>query len=358
MSTQLISILLFISLVISCSSDKINEKQTSSPPVEVTVAKPGAQSGSKIYATGHIVSKEKAVISARVMGYISSIAVQPGDYVPKGKTLLTISNDDIMAKRAQAQALVTETEAAMKDAQKDYNRFTSLYQSQSASQKEYERAALQYESVKARYEGARAMFNEAEAMLSYTNIKAPFSGIITSRNADVGSMANPGVPLLTLEAKGGYEVEAFVTETDIARIEKGLPATTTIKSNGAVLRGEVIEISPSAALTSGQYYVKISIANDVPKSIYGGMAASVIIHAPTTTQPTAYVLVPHNALVFKDQLVGIYTVSQHQTALLRWVKTGKHYGDQVEILSGLSGTEEFISSSKGKLYNGAPIKRN
>jgi len=357
MSTKYITAIFFAWLLFSCSTDKSEEQKTASSPVEVTLSKPGTQQSGRVYASGQIVSKERAVISTRVMGYISSIKVQAGDYVSKGQLLLTISNDDILAKRAQAQALVSESEAAMKDAQKDFDRFTSLYKSESASQKEYERAALQYESVKARYEGARAMYKEAEAMLTYANIKAPFNGVVTSKSADVGSIANPGMPLLTLEAKGDYEVEASVTEVDIAKLRKGLPASVTIKSTGAVLQGKVSEISPSAALTRGQYFVKVLLTDGASDALFGGMAVNVTIHSSSSIRANGDVLVPISALVYQDQLAGIYTVSQHQTALLRWVKLGRHYGDQVEILSGLSGNEEFISSSKGKLYNGVPVKR-
>jgi multidrug efflux pump subunit AcrA (membrane-fusion protein) len=70
---------------------------------------------------------------------------------------------------------------------------------------------------------------------------------------------------------------------------------------------------------------------------------------------TNNILVPAAALVYKDQLTGIYTVSQSNTALLHWVKTGRTYGEQVEILSGLNAEEKFILQSEGKLYNGVPV---
>jgi hypothetical protein len=66
-------------------------------------------------------------------------------------------------------------------------------------------------------------------------------------------------------------------------------------------------------------------------------------------------LFPTSSIVYKDQLTGIYTITENQTALLRWVRLGKEQGDQVEILSGLRSDEKFILASEGKLYNGAPV---
>jgi len=67
------------------------------------------------------------------------------------------------------------------------------------------------------------------------------------------------------------------------------------------------------------------------------------------------VLIPASAIIHKDQLAGLYTINDNQTASLRWVKLGRTYGDQVEILSGLSPQEKFILANEGKLYNGAPV---
>lgn len=341
-------------LLAACSGH--DHQQAATPPaVAVEVARAQAQDNGTIYASGQIISRESAVISTRIMGYITSVKVKPGDRVKKGQLLLTISNEDIQAKRGQAQSLVVETSAALKDAQKDYERFTALYQSESASAKEYENVSLQYQSIKARNEGALQMLREAEAMLAYANIVAPFSGVVTSKSADAGSIANPGVPLLTLEGEGDLEVNATVTDAEIGWVTPGMPASVVIKSTGKIVKGMVSQVSPSAALTGGQYFVKISF-KDTPAQVYAGMAATVSIPV-TKSGHAGTVTVPWSAIVQQDQLTALYTVSQQQTALLRWVKLGRRFGDQVEVLSGLNATEEFILSGEGKLYNGVPVKK-
>lgn len=341
----------------SCSRDHQDVETKKDSPVSVTVAAAGKQVNNTIHASGQIESKQTAVISTRVMGYITSMNVKAGDHVKKGQLLATISSGDIQAKKAQTQAMVAEAEAALKDAQKDYERFAELYKQQSASAKEFENATLHYNAVKAKTEAARQMQNEVESMLAYTNLKAPFAGVITQKNLNEGSMANPGMPILVLEHLGDYKANVSVSESDIINVKAGADAQVVIKSSGRVINGKVTEVSPSSQFSGGQYVISVSIPETEKDGLYTGMSVNVTIASSTNpTDEESIVLVPAASLVHRDQLTGLYTISENETALLRWVKLGKKYGTDVEIVSGLSQEEKFILSSEGKLYNGAPVK--
>ncbi|MBL0739571.1 efflux RND transporter periplasmic adaptor subunit, partial [Chryseolinea lacunae] len=230
--------LAFVSLVIlsSCSHDQREDDGKKDRPVTVTVTTAGKQSVHSVQSSGQVVSGETAMISTRMMGFITDIKVKPGDEVKKGQLLVTISNDDILAKRAQARAIVSETEAALRDAQKDYERYTELFKQQSASQKELENITLNYNSVKAKAEAARQMQNEADAMLAYSDLRAPFTGVVVQKNSDAGSMANPGMPILILEQYGSFQVNTSVTESDIDLVKVGADAEIIIESIGRFLK--------------------------------------------------------------------------------------------------------------------------
>ena len=152
-------IILWIALatvITSCRETKQSQKAKESP-IPVTMGLPTQTSGGAIRVSGQVESKESAVISTRMMGFVSSIQVKMGDQVRKGQLLLRIHNDDLVAKRAQAQEMVNEAEAAFTDAKKDYDRYESLYQNQSASTKEWENIQLHFNSVKSKVETARQM---------------------------------------------------------------------------------------------------------------------------------------------------------------------------------------------------------
>lgn len=348
-----------IAMIAACSSkEKPTTDVNNSPAIAVTLAIPSGNNGSSISISGQVEASQTANISTRVMGYITSLKVKVGDKVSKGQLIATISNQDIIAKKAQTEAAIAEAEATLKNAQKDYDRFTALYKQQSATAKELDNVTLQYNAVKARVEAAKQMRNEANAMLSYTTLSAPFSGTVTQKLADAGSMANPGMPIVTIEQAGTYQISATVSETEINQIQQGQVVDVTIQSAAKTFKGSIAQINQSSQFTGGQYIVKISIPEQAKAGLYAGMYATIALanNNKTTIANNNTVLVPLTSIETKNQLTGLYTVSANNTALLRWVRLGKTIGDKVEVLSGLSNNETFIASANGKLYNGVAVK--
>ena len=340
----------------ACTGGNEKRNDTNDKPVVVTLSTVSEANQSSILASGIVEAAQTANISTRVMGRITNIFVKTGDRVNKGQLLASVWDEDIKAKRAQTDAMIAEAEGAYATALKDYDRFNNLYKQQSATAKELDNVTLQYNSAKARVAAARQMRSEVNANLSYSSLTAPFSGVVTQKLAEVGSIANPGMPILTIEQDGIFQVSASIAESDISSIHLGDVAAIQIKSTGKNFDGKIIQINPSSQFTGGQYIVKISIPATAKKDIYAGMFAGVNIPVKDTRQvKNDAVLVPSSAIINRDELTGIYTVSVNNTALLRWIRLGKNYGDKIEVISGLSKDEKFIRSSDSKLYNGAPV---
>ncbi|MBS1487766.1 MAG: efflux RND transporter periplasmic adaptor subunit [Bacteroidetes bacterium] len=356
LSYRTINLLMAGSALLAACSGGQTEEAKKDKPVEVLVRTVAQQNSSTISASGRVESAETAVVSTRIMGFVTSIKVKAGDKVQKGQLLATISNTDILAKRAQAQALIAEAEAALADAQKDYERFQDLYKKQSASAKELENITLKYNSIRAKAEAARQMKNEADAMLAYTNLTAPFTGTIIQRAVDEGSMANPGMPILMMEQDGDLQIAASVTESEISNLKVGTSAQVTIKSVGKNFNSKIIEVSPSSQFNGGQYSIKVSIPENNRQDLHSGMYATLSIGIEKKGIEEGRLLVPSSAIIKKDQLTGVYTVSDNQLALLHWVKLGKNVDNVVEVLSGLNANEKLIVQSEGKLYNGVPVR--
>lgn len=348
-------------LVLSaCSSDeKKDTKNGADTAILVTVSQPAADTKQELTVSGQVEASQTANISTRVMGYITKVNVKVGDRVNKGQLLATISNEDILAKRAQADAMIAEADAGFKNAQKDYDRFTALYKQQSASAKELDNITLAYSSAKARLETAKQQRNEINAMLSYTSLTAPFAGTVTQKMMDAGSMANPGMPLLTIEQSGSYRVSAAVPESEISLIHEGISVTITISAIHKSISGTIEQISQSSQNSGSQYIIKIHIPDNEKQGLFAGMYADVAIpvaRAIKTTHASEQVMVPVSAIEYKDQLTGLYTIGSNHIALLRWVRLGRTQGNQVEVLSGLAANEQFIVSAEGRLYNGVAVK--
>ena len=345
-------------LLVSCGEDK-KEITTNEPTVPVKLAGKSENSNSAyITASGKIESENSANLSTRMMGYVTKVNVKVGQNVSAGQLLVSINNTDLQAKKAQVDASITQATAGFNNAKKDYDRFVNLFAQQSASQKELDDMTARYEMAKAGLEAAKQMRNEINAQFAYSNITAPFSGTVTNTFVKEGDMANPGMPLVGIEGASKMQVTAMVSESDISNIKNGMPVKINVKSINKEVAGKVSEVSLSAKNTGGQYLVKITL-DKLDKEILSGMFVNV--QFPVEKKATAsdvksdLVMVPVSALVKQGQLTGIYTVGSGNVAILRWLRIGKSFGDQVEVLSGLSADEQYIVSADGKLYNGAKI---
>ena len=349
-----IAILTLSLFMMSCGGEDPKAVADNSTPIAVKVSKVVSDGNNPfVSASGKIEATNSANLSTRMMGFVNKVHVKVGDKVRKGQLLVSINNTDLQAKRAQVNAGITEATAAFNNAQKDYNRFKSLFADNSASQKEMDDMTANYEMAKARLEGANQMKNEINSQFAYANITSPFSGVVTNKFIEAGDMANPGMPLIAVEAPGKFEVTAMVPESEISQIKSGTTVDVLVKSLGQTVKGKVTEVSTSAKNTGGQFLVKAHLDKTDAK-LLSGMFATVQFPVEKTSK-TNMVLIPNSSVVTKGQLSGVYTVSQSNTALLRWLRLGRTYGDQVEVLSGLNADESFIVSAEGKLFNGAKV---
>jgi len=366
----LIPLLALVLAAESCSSPVPAENNSTMPPtIPVTIATAAGSTTEGISAAGRVEALRSAAIATRVMGAITRVYVQVGDKVKQGQLLVAISGQDLDAKKAQADAQIGAATAAADNARKDLDRYTNLYARQSATPSELDNATLRYKAAAANLTAANQLRKEVDASIAYTRLTAPFDGVVTTRTADEGSLANPGMSLLTVEQSGALRVTATVAENDVARIRTGSKVRLSIRAAGLETEGVVTEVGASSVASGGQYPVKISLPATAQKQLYAGMYVNVNFQltpetatvgaTPANKPPNqeAAVLVPASALVHNDQLTGIYTISNTGTALLRWVRTGKTLGNHVEILSGLAPGEPFILQAEGKLYNGAPVSK-
>lgn len=341
-------------LISSCGSEDKKVVTDNSSAITVKTKTVSENNNSPFLSvSGKIEAVKSANISTRMMGYVDKIYVGVGDKVRNGQLLMSVNNADVSAQLAQVNAGITEAEAAFKNAEKDYNRFTTLFKENSASQKELDDITANYKMAKARLESAKQMRNGVNAQMDYANIRAPFDGVVTNKFINAGDMANPSMPLLEVESPGKYQVLAMVPESEILAIKNDSEVTVEIKALNKNVKGKVTEVSTSSKNTGGQYLVKV-IIDKTDAQLLSGMYATVQFPVARKTTSSA-VMIPIESIVKNGQLTGIYTVSQSNTALLRWLRLGRTFGDQVEVLSGLSADEQYIVSAEGKLFNGAKI---
>jgi RND family efflux transporter MFP subunit len=354
---RLLFILTSVAIVYSCSGNKKAEIQNGAViPVEVVEATSVGEGGF-VSASGKTEAVNSANLSTRIMGNVRSVEVRAGQKVAEGELLVSIQSADLAAQRARAETSVSQASAANTIAKKDYERFSKLFEQQSATQKELDDLSARYEIAKANLEGAKQMLNEVKAQFAYADIRAPFSGVVTNTFVKEGDMANPGAPLVSMEGLTGFQVTAMIPESDISEIKSGMPVKILIKSIGKEVSGKVTELSQSSKNTGGQYLVKVS-----PDKNEAGVLSGMFVNVTFPLSPASAgnsspdrILIDESALVKQGQLSGIYAVGPGNTAILRWLRLGKKSGNRIEVLSGLTAGEKYILSAEGKLYNGARV---
>ena len=356
--------------------------QQASGTVKAAVAEAQVTQEPFLYeAVGTIAARTASTISAKLMGTVLAVPVHEGEMVKAGDLLVTLDPRQVKAQLDKAQAALREARrdetsavsarnaawAASQLADATYRRYAQLIKENSASHQEFD-------EVEARHRQAKATLAQAEAMLEASQsriqqaaaavreatvakkdamVRAPYDGRVVSKMIDEGDLASPGTPLLTIEQEGLYWADLVLPERHILAIKVGQPVKVTIAAlNSATVTGTVERIIPTADIQSRSFQVKVSMPQGL--DLKSGLFARVYI----PLGGTGMMLVPQKAVVIHGQLTGVFVVDPNQVAHLRLVRTGKQYGDRVEILSGLQAGQRYVTDVPVKLRAGVKVEES
>jgi len=275
---------------------------------------------------------QSATLSTKVMGSVTAVLVQAGDRVRAGQPLLRIDARDLSAKRTQVEAGIASAEAMHGEAELMAARMRALYADSAAPKAQLDAAEAGLARAAAGLRAARAGLEELNAIDSYATITAPFDGVVTQRFADVGAMAAPGAPLLTVEDHAKLRVSATTT-ADVARgLARGDRLSATIEgvTVSAVIEG--IVPAPGRSLT-----IINAIVTDADRTLVPGGVAT--LDVPGAAQRV--LMVPTAALRHDGDLTGV-TVRSSSGDVTRWVTVGRVLGEHTQVLSGLRVGETIL----------------
>ncbi len=289
-----------------------------------------------VSAAGTLNSKNTSVLSSKVMGKVSELTVQEGNYVTAGKLLLKIESGEISAQVYQAQA-------SFNNARIQYDRIKSLFDAKAATQMEMDQATLGFES-------AKAGLDAAKAMESYTIITAPIAGQIVEKRINLGEMALPGQPILKIEDNRNLRLEVTVREQEIASIQPGKNVTVRIDAlPNRVIRGRIAQLVQAADVRTHSFVVKIDVPSD--KSLITGMYGKAIF----STGKREAILVPRSAVITMSGLSGVYIVSADGNAVFQMIQPGEVQGDQIEVVTGLKSGDRVVVSRQAASIDGRKV---
>ncbi len=352
-------------MALGCSHEATPAAQapvTAQAQLVKSVAEQGQQS---VAMTGTVHAKESATISAQVPEPIRQVLVQAGDRVRAGQLLVVLDDGAMRAGVNQASAAgaaVEKQQQAAKSqaalAESTLARYRILQQQNSVSPQEFdevqkraEEAQLQVQALTAQSDAAKAAVAGARTQLAYTQLRAPFSGVVTARLADPGTLASPGVPLLQIDRDGPLQLYTSVDESMIATVREGMKIPVKVDGVGAgELTGTVAQIVPAADPASRSFQVKL----DLPAT--QGLRAGMYGSAEFPGGTRGMVVAPQSAVVMRGSLACVYAVDGNGIAQLRYVTLGNRHGDEVEVLSGLTGGESLVNNPGDRELAGKRIE--
>ena len=206
----------------------------------------------------------------------------------------------------------------------------------------------EFDNAQSKFRIAVAAEAEAKTMLDYTEIVAPFDGVITRKLADVGDLAAPGKPLLQMENPATLRLEADVPEALIGNVKPGDKLAVRIATVTNEISGTVAEMSPAADPNSRTFLVKLDLP-DVP-----GLRSGQFGRVAVPVGEVSAIRVPVSAVIQRGQMELVFVVANGH-AQLRLVKTGARVGDEVEVVSGLDSGEQVVTEGASALTDGQPL---
>jgi RND family efflux transporter MFP subunit len=317
-------------------------------------------------ATGTVRAALSAQLASQVMGTITRVSVHEGDHVRRGEVLVSIDEAQQQAAYTSAKAGLQASQESIAAADADYalaeatmKRYQTLYDKKSLSPQEYDEVKTKLAAAQARREAAHAGHTQAEAgvsqagtAISFTKVRAPFDGVVTSKLAEPGAMAAPGVPLLVVEDPSRFRLETQVDESKIGAVKLGESVPVVIDELGdQPIEGKVTQIVPAADPASRTFTVKIDLPNPTLSSVVapdnGGaplpIRSGLFGRARFPRGQREAIEIPKSAVLSRGQLQAVYIVGSDHLASLRYVTLGAASGDQIEVLSGLQNGDRIVA---------------
>jgi RND family efflux transporter MFP subunit len=331
-------------------------EQAAIPTVDVVFPREGAPT-QEIALPGNTQAFSDSPIYARTSGYLKRWYFDIGAHVQKGQLLAEIETPEVDQQLLQARADLNTAQANLNIAKITASRWQDLVSTGSVSQQETDQAVSNLSAVKSAAESSSANVRRLEQLQSFERIYAPFDGIITARNTDIGALIDAGAStqpreLFHMAAIGKLRLYVSVPEVYSRAARSGAPATLTLDEfPGQTFHGTLVRNSNSIDIASRTLLVEVDVDNPTGQLLPG---AYVFVHLKLPDE-TRSVTIPSNTLIFRKEGLQVGLVRNGKAELVP-VKIGRDYGNTVEIVSGLQPTDAVIVDPSDSLVAGMQVR--
>jgi len=283
---------------------------------------------------GTIEAVNQATVSAQTSGRVAEILYDVNDVVPAGAVIVRLKGTEQRASLQGAQAAVAEAKARNAEAATNYQRIADLYQRRVVSKAQLDQATANRDTAAARLAAAEAGVATAGEAVGYTEIRAPYGGVVTKRLVEVGESVSPGTPLMTGLSLRDLRVNTNIPQSIVMQVRRLKQAAVYL--DGKRTAATKITIFPEEAAPSSTFRARLDLPPDA-LDLAPGMYVKVGLVIGESDQ----ILIPASAVIERGEVTGVYVIDSKGQVSLRYIRPGHHVGEKLEILAGLEAGERI-----------------
>ncbi len=280
----------------------------------------------------------KTTVSAQTSGEVTEVRYDVGDFVKQGSVIVRIRPIKQKATLDQARAQVAEAQARLRQAEKEYRRIRDIYARKLVAKAKLDAAEAELKAARARLAAARAALKRAEEQVRQTEVRAPYSGIVTEKHVDVGEFVNVGQPLMTGISLDKLRVSVEVPQSAINRLRRHKQArvlTDALCEEGRAEAGG-ITFFPYADPVTNTFRVRVDLAQAC-RGLLPGMFVKVAFLLGEQRE----LLVPTAAVAYRGEVTGVYVIDDQDRPHFRQIRLGRRHGEAMIVLAGLAEGERI-----------------
>ncbi|MDE2419665.1 MAG: efflux RND transporter periplasmic adaptor subunit [Gammaproteobacteria bacterium] len=337
MKPILLPLVIALSLTACGSGDQQANQVSQNPSIKTlqTVAVGQSSSANQQSFDGSLEAVNQAVISAQTSGRVIALPVDVDSTVHTGDILLRLSPVSSTAQLNQMEANIKSASARAVDAENTYKRFQEVFQKKLIAAAQMDHVTADRDAAYAQLNAAKAARDQANEQLSYTVVRAPFSGVITSRTVQMGEIVQAGQSLMNIQSSGELRAVVDVPE-QVAVMIRQHPVATVILPTGQKVSTTSVTIFPTADQTSHTFRIRVQLPDANSLALHSGVLVKVLFDVGAVNKLS----IPISALVWRGEVAGVYVLDQKNISFRAVLPSDPTPDGQVEILSGLNSGEK------------------
>lgn len=282
---------------------------------------------------GTVEAVNQGTVAAQTSGRVAEILYDVNDFVPAGAVIIRLRSTEQRAGLQQAQAALKEAAAREAEAQTRYQRMADMFDRKVVPKATLDEVTAGRDAAVARLAAARASVESAREGVSYTEVRAPYAGVVTKRLVEVGETVSPGTALMSGLSLQYLRVAVDVPQSIVAQVRRIKKAAVYV--DGRRIEAEKVTVFPEASSSSNTFRARLELPENAT-DLYPGM----FVKVGFVTGEADRLLVPATSVVARSEVTAVYVLDTNGRTSMRQIRLGDAHGDRLEVISGLRAGEK------------------